>query len=164
MLLRWWRYLWGKRDEVAALDWKDAELARIVLRIHRHRRSVDWRFVPIGDIAPVHPINRPTALAAAEERAARIRPIADALRSEARIGRDRLQDVLPSVSAIKLVEIVPGRFVSFEGNGRLAALRSVFPDATALQIECEVYDIAHAGRLLRRIERLRHAHGLTATD
>ena len=71
---------------------------------------------------------------------------------------------LPSVSAIKLVEIVPGRFVSFEGNGRLAALRSVFPDATALQIECEVYDIAHAGRLLRRVERLRHAHGLTATD
>ncbi|HRG15877.1 MAG TPA: hypothetical protein PLB00_07765 [Pseudomonadota bacterium] len=164
MLLRWWRYLWGKRDEVAALDGKDAELARIVLRIHRHRRGIDWRFVPMAAIAPIHPINRPTALASAEERAARIRPIADALRAEARIGRDRLQAVLPSVSAIKLVEIAPGRFVSFEGNGRLAALRSVFTDAAALEIECELYDIAHATRLLRRIERLRLAHGFAADD
>ena len=55
----------------------------------------------------------------------------DALRNEARIGRDRLQDVLPSVSAIKLVEIVPGRFVSFEGNGRLAALRAGLPVSVA---------------------------------
>ena len=79
MLLRWWRYFWDKRDEVAALDWKDAELARIVLRIHRHRRSVDWRHVPLRAIAPIHPINRPTALAAATERAERIRPIAEVL-------------------------------------------------------------------------------------
>ena len=164
MLLRWWRYLWGKRDEVAALDWKDAELARIVLRIHRHRRGVDWRFVPIRDIAPIHPINRPTALAAAEERAARIRPLADALRDERCIGRDRLLAVLPSVSAIKLVETSPGRYVSFEGNGRLAALRSVFADDADLCVECECYDIAHAGRLLRRIARLQRAHGLDAAD
>lgn len=164
MLLRWWRYFWGKRDEVAALDWKDAELARIVLRIHRHRRAVDWRFVSMAAIAPIHPINRPTALASAEERAARIRPIADALRVEARIGRDRLQEVLPSVSAIKLVEVAPGRYVSFEGNGRLAALRSVFANTNAMDIECELYDIAHAGRLLHRIERLRLAHGFASRD
>jgi hypothetical protein len=164
MLLRWWRYFWGKRDEVAALDWKDAELARIVLRIHRHRRGVDWRFVPLGVIAPIHPIDRPTALAAAEERAARIRPIADALRAEGRIGRDRLQEVLPSVSAIKLVEVAPGRYVSFEGNGRLAALRSVFAHTADLQVECEHHDIAHAGRLLRRIARLQEAYGLATTD
>ncbi|MBL0028477.1 MAG: hypothetical protein IPO95_05135 [Rhodanobacteraceae bacterium] len=159
MLLRWWRYFWDKREEVAALDWKDAELARIVLRIHRHRRSVDWRHVPLRAIAPIHPINRPTALAAATERAERIRPIADALRAEGRIGRARLHEVLPSVSAIKLVETAPGRFVSYEGNGRLAALRQVFVDHPDLQIECEIYDIAHAPRLLRRIARLRAAHG-----
>ncbi|MBL0042320.1 MAG: hypothetical protein IPP28_15085 [Xanthomonadales bacterium] len=123
MILRWWRYFWEKRAEVAALDWKDAELARIVLRIHRHRRSVDWRHVPLRAIAPIHPINRPTALAAATERAERIRPIAEVLRAEGRIGRERLHEVLPSVSAIKLVETAPGRFVSYEGNGRLAALR-----------------------------------------
>lgn len=164
MPLRWWRYLWGKRDEVAAMDWKDAELARIVLAIHRHRRGVDWRFVPIRDIAPIHPIDRPSALATAEERAARIRPIADALRAEGRIGRDRLQSVLPSVSAIKLIETAPGRYVSFEGNGRLAALRNVFADTADLQVECERHDIAHAGRLLRRIARLREAHGLATAD
>jgi hypothetical protein len=163
-MLRWWRYFWGKRDELAALDWKDAELARIVLRIHRHRRSVDWRFVPLAAIAPIHPINRPTALASAEERAARIRPIADALRAEARIGRDRLQEVLPSVSAIKIVETGPGRFVSYEGNGRLAALRAVFGEDPRLLVECELYAISHAPRLQRRIERLRAAHGLAPRD
>ena len=164
MLLRWWRYLWGKRDEVAAMDWKDAELARIVLRIHRHRRGVAWRFVPIRAIAPIHPINRPNAMAAAEARAARIRPLADGLRAEGRIGRERLQAVLPSVSAIKLVETSPGRYVSFEGNGRLAALRSAFADDADLWVECEWYDIGHAGRLQRRIARLRQAHGLDTAD
>lgn len=164
MLLRWWRYFWGKRDELAALDWKDAELARIVLRIHRHRRSVDWQFVPLGAIAPIHPINRPTALAAAEERAARIRLHADALREEGRIGRERLQEVLPSVSAIKLVQVEQARFVSYEGNGRLAALGEVFADTPDLLVECELYDIGHAPRLLRRIARLRAAHGLVAPD
>lgn len=164
MLLRWWRYFWGKRDELAALDWKDAELARIVLRIHRHRRGVDWRFVPLGAIAPIHPINRPTALAAAAERAERLRPIAAALREEGRIGRDRLQELLPSVSAIKLVQVEPTRFVSYEGNGRLAALAEVFADTPELLLECELYDIAHAPRLLRRIARLRLAHGLIAAD
>lgn len=164
MLLRWWRYFWDKREEVAALDWKDAELARIVLRIHRHRRSVDWRHVPLRAIAPIHPINRPTALAAATERAERIRPIAEVLRAEGRIGRERLHEVLPSVSAIKLVETAPGRFVSYEGNGRLAALRQVFVDHPDLQVECELYDIAHAPRLLRRIARLRAAHGFDDAD
>lgn len=164
MLLRWWRYLWGKRDEVAAMDWRDAELARIVLAIHRRRRGIDWRFVPIRDIAPIHPINRPTALAAAEARAASIRPLADELRTEGRIGRDRLQSVLPSVSAIKLIETAPGRYVSFEGNGRLAALRSVFADDADLQVECECYDLGPAARLLRRIARLRRAHGFDAAD
>lgn len=160
MLLRWWRYFWGKREEIVALDRNDAELARIVLRIHRHRRGVAWRSVPLGAIAPIHPINRPTALASAQARADLIRPLAEQLRTEGRIDRDRLQAVLPSVSAIKLVETAPQRFVSFEGNGRLAALREVFADVPELLIECECYDIRHAPRLQRRIERLRTAHGL----
>lgn len=160
MLQRWWRYLWGKRDELAALDWKDAELARIVLAIHRQRRSVQWRFVPLAAIAPIHPINRSTALASASERAERIRPIADAIRVAGRLDRNRLDGVMPSVSAIKLVETAPGEFVSYEGNGRLAAIRSVFEDRPDLLVECEHYEIAHAARLLRRIDRLRREHGL----
>ena len=160
MLQRWWRYLWGKRDELAALDWKDAELARIVLAIHRQRRRVQWRFVPLAAIAPIHPINRSTALASANERAERIRPIADAIRVAGRLDRNRLDGVMPSVSAIKLVETAPGKFVSYEGNGRLAAIRSVFEDRPDLLVECEHYEIAHAARLLRRIDRLRREHGL----
>ncbi len=50
MVLRWWDYFWNKRDQVGALNWKDAELARIVLRIHRHRHSVDWTLVPLAAI------------------------------------------------------------------------------------------------------------------
>jgi hypothetical protein len=160
MLQRWWRYLWGKRDELAALDWKDAELARIVLDIHRQRRNVHWRFVPLAAIAPIHPINRSSALASAQERAERIRPIADQVRSAGRIDRDCLDGVMPSVSAIKLIETDPGQFVSYEGNGRLAAIRSVFADCPDLLVECELYEIAHATRLLRRIGRLRKEHGL----
>ena len=72
--------------------------------------------------------------------------------------------LLPSVSAIKLVETSPGRYVSFEGNGRLAALRSVFADDADLWVECEWYDIGHVGRLQRRIARLRQAHGLDTAD
>ncbi len=76
--------------------------------------------------------------------------------------RDRLHEVLPSVSAIKLVQSAPGRFVSYEGNGRLAAIREVFVDAPQLLIECEHYDIRNQARLLRRIEKFRSAHGLAS--
>ena len=159
MLARWWHYFWGKRAELAALDWKDAELARIVLAIHRRRRRVEWRLVPLAAIAPIHPINRPTALASAQARAERIRPLADSIKATGRIDRNCLDAVLPSVSAIKLVESSPGSFVSWEGNGRLAAIREVFADTPELVIECELHDVRHSARLLRRITRLRSAHG-----
>ena len=56
--------------DLLALDDVRLESSHDVIqwRIHRHRRSVDWRHVPLRAIAPIHPINRPTALAAATDR------------------------------------------------------------------------------------------------
>lgn len=46
---------------------------------------------------------------------------------------------MPSVSHMKVVQDQPGKYLAFEGNGRLAAMQAVFSSADNMSLEVEEF-------------------------
>ena len=61
---------------------------------------------------------------------------------------------MPSVSSIKVVRDGE-RWLAFEGNGRLYALRDVFVPEDGMQVEVEEYLFDDARSIRRRLNRVR---------
>ena len=78
--------------------------------------------------------------------------------------RDRtcadLAEVLPSVSWIKTVRESDQSYLTYEGNGRLAALHQVFGPEADLKVEVELYHFRRTKKIVRRLNRLRRLNGL----
>lgn len=161
-ILAFLRYLLGKRSELSRLGKSDALMAKVVLDIHRKRTGSGFVFAPLHAILPIHPIDRGEAQGTRDRRMLAIG--AAALPVSGRIGRDWLEAHLPSVSTIKVVRLPDGRYVSYEGNGRIGALQQVYPGRQDLEVEVEEYRFRtqDAPIILRRINRVRRWNGLGA--
>ena len=155
----WWQYLLGKRSEVAQMDYKDAYMAKVVLDIHRKRRDKRIVQVPLAQLEPIHRIDRENALRATHERAEALRPHRDALLATKLLDADALQTIIPSVSQIKVVRNGE-RWLAFEGNGRLYAMREVFAAEDGIQVEVEEYLFDDARSIQRRLLRVRRLNRL----
>lgn len=153
-LSRWWHYLLGKRSEVAQMDYKDAYMAKVVLDIHRKRRDKRMTRVPLAQLEPIHRIDRENALRATRERVDALRPHREALLATKLLDGETLQAIVPSVSSIKVVQDGE-RWLAFEGNGRLYALRDVFAPEDGMQVEVEEYVFDDARSIRRRLNRVR---------
>ena len=156
----WWRYLLGKRSEVAQMDYKDAYMGKVVLDIHRKRSGKRTTLVPLTMLEPIHRIDRESALAATRERTEALRAHRETLLSTRMLDGAALQAIIPSVSAIKVVHD-GARWLAFEGNGRLYAMREAFAPEDGMQVEVEEYlfdtapgDARSIVRRLRRVRRL----------
>ena len=147
-------YLWSKLPELFDLGPKDALLAKLVLDIHRKRSHTTAQMVALHGLEPVHALDRPEVLAKVEERCAALRRVEEDWRRRRQLRRDDLMQVLPSVSGFKALATDDGRYITFEGNGRLAALQRVFTPADGLEVEVEVYHIAEHRKILRRARRV----------
>ena len=158
-LSKWWRYLIGKRSEVAHMDYKDAYMAKVVLDIHRKRRDKRIVLVPLAALEPIHRIDRDNALAATRARADALRAHREALLSTRLLDGAALQAIIPSVSAIKVVQDGE-RWLAFEGNGRLYAMREVFAAGDGMQVEVEEYQFDDARSIRRRLARVRRLNRL----
>jgi hypothetical protein len=153
-LSKWWHYLLGKRSEVAQMDYKDAYLAKVVLDIHRKRSGKRTIRVPLARLEPVHRIDRENAMRATRARVDALRPHRDALLATRVLDGEALQAILPSVSCIKVVQDGE-RWLAFEGNGRLYAMREVFAPEDGMQVEVEEYLLDDARSIRRRMQRVR---------
>ena len=156
----WWRYLLGKRSEVAQMDFKDAYMGKVVLDIHRKRSDKRIVTVPLAGLEPIHRIDRDSALAATRQRADALRAHREALLATRMLDSAALQAIVPSVSQIKVVRD-GARWLAFEGNGRLYAMREVFAPEDGMQVEVEEYlfeqtpgDARSIVGRLRRVRRL----------
>lgn len=156
----WWRYLLGKRSEVAQMDYKDAYMGKVVLDIHRKRTGKRSMLVPLQALEPIHRIDRESALAATQQRVAALQAHREALLGTRMLDGAALQAIVPSVSQIKVVRD-GARWLAFEGNGRLYAMREAFAPDDAMQVEVEEYlfdemrgDARSIVRRLRRVRRL----------
>lgn len=153
-------YLLGKKSEVRDMDVKDAVLAKVVLDIHRKRTHTECISVPLFSVYPVHALDRPNALAETERRARKLASVKPLLADKKDLTRSVLMEYLPSISGIKVVRENSHSFISFEGNGRLAALQSVFSDGDQITIEVEEYHFRNSTKILRRMNRVRRLNGL----
>lgn len=153
-LSKWWHYLHGKRSEVAQMDYKDAYMAKVVMDIHRKRSGKRLTRVPLAQLEPIHRIDRENALRATRERTEALLANRDALRATQLLDSETLQAIMPSVSHIKVVRD-GGRWLAFEGNGRLYAMRGAFSDEDGMQVEVEEYLFDDARSLQRRLNRVR---------
>lgn len=153
-LSKWWHYLLGKRSEVAQMDYKDAYLAKVVLDIHRKRSGKRTTRVPLARLEPIHRIDRENAMRATRARVDALRPHRDALLATRLLDGEALQAILPSVSCIKVVKDGE-RWLAFEGNGRLYAMREVFAPEDGMQVEVEEYLFDDARSIRRRMQRVR---------
>jgi hypothetical protein len=158
-LRTWWFYLLGKRDEVAQMDYKDAYMAKVVLDIHRKRREKRVLLVPLVKLDPIHRIDRESALRTTAERAAALRAHREALLTTKTLDTAALQAIIPSVSQIKVVAD-GDRWLAFEGNGRLYAMREAFAPEEGMQLEVEEYLFDDDRSIVRRLRRVRRFNRL----
>ncbi|MBU0682387.1 MAG: hypothetical protein KKD73_13300 [Proteobacteria bacterium] len=163
-LVTWLRqlghYLWGKRSELQEMSKADVLLAKVVLDIHRLRTCSEFIGVPLFALCQIHPLNRENSLQATEKRIAILQKHKNALLKKLTLSREILQEYLPSVSAIKVVRDDSGKFIAFEGNGRLAALHDVFSVTDNMTIEVEEYLFKDNTKIIRRMNRIRTLHNL----
>ena len=155
----WWHYLLGKRGELAHMDHKDAYMAKVVMDIHRKRTGKTLVRVPLAQLEPIHRIDRESALRSARERADALRTHRDTLLTTKLLDSEALQTIIPSVSQIKVVRD-GDRWLAFEGNGRLYAMREVFAPEDGMQVEVEEYLFDDSRSIRRRLKRVRKLNRL----
>jgi hypothetical protein len=153
-------YLVGKSDEVQDLDLKDLLMAKVILDIHRTRTRKQLVFVPLAFLKPIHKLDRPNAIQATEARVEDLGPHRERFLSAGRLTCADLAEVLPSVSWIKTVRENDESYLTYEGNGRLAALHAVFGPGAELEVEVELYHLRRPKKIVRRLNRLRRMNGL----
>lgn len=158
-IAKWWHYLLGKRSELAALDHKDAYMAKVVMDIHRKRTGKRLTQVPLAQLEPIHRIDRENALRATRERADALRTHRETLLATKLLDSEALQAIIPSVSQIKVVHD-GDRWLAFEGNGRLYAMRDVFSRNDSMRVEVEEYLFDDPRSLQRRLRRVRKLNRL----
>jgi hypothetical protein len=156
---QWWHYLLSKRSEVAQMDYKDAFMAKVIMDIHRKRTGKRLAQVPLAQLDPIHRIDRDSALRSARERAEALRAHRDALLETTLLDSETLQAIIPSVSQIKVVRDGE-RWLAFEGNGRLYAMREVFTADDGMRVEVEEYVFDDPRSIQRRLRRVRKLNRL----
>ncbi|MGO1071802.1 hypothetical protein [Lysobacter sp. CA199] len=158
-LSRWWAYLLSKRSEVAALDYKDAYMGKVIVDIHRLRSDKAQAMAPLRAVHPIHRIDRESALQATRARAQALIARREELLAYGRLDLAALNEIIPSVSQIKVVR-EGERWLAFEGNGRLYAMREAFGEDCDLLVEVEEYRFAKPHKILRRLRRIRRLNML----
>ncbi|MCD6339814.1 MAG: hypothetical protein J7M29_10600 [Verrucomicrobia bacterium] len=154
------RYLAGKRTELERLELKDIVTAKAVLDIHRKKIGKEIVAVPLFSLRPIHLLDRENAAETARQRAETLRAHRQELLRRGTLDCETLARLMPSVSWIKVVKEREGSYLAFEGNGRIAALQSVFQLEDGLLVEAEEYKFRNPKKILRRLNRVRRLNGL----
>lgn len=158
-IAKFFRYLAGKRSEVAELGVNDVYMAKVILDIHRKRTHKTREMAPLFSLHPIHPLDREETKKVTAKRAETLRANKDSILADRKLTFDRLNEYLPSISWIKVVQESPDSYLAYEGNGRLGALHEVFTPEDGVSIEVELYHFRNPKKIVRRLNRLRRMNG-----
>lgn len=162
MFKRLWHWLWGKRNELGDLSYKDAFMAQIVLEITAVGTPHEFRFIPLHQTKYIHPVdNREPTVQATKERAAVIAKRKDELLGIKQLSKELIAELMPSATYLRAIQDKDGQYVTFEGNGRVAALKQVFDPADNIEIEVDFYAPTKPKQILKNIHKLRRMHNLS---
>ena len=154
-------YLISKKSELADLEAKDALLAKVILDIHRKRSHSSFVTVALFSVKPIHAIDHDNAIQDTAKRIQALQQKKNVLLEKKVLTKELLAEVLPSISAIKVVKQSENNYIAYEGNGRLAALHKTFTESDGLMIEVEEYHFRNSAKILRRMGRVRRLNGLS---
>jgi hypothetical protein len=162
-LSRLWDWLWSKRSEVAEMDHRDAYMAHVVLEILQTSSSNEFMFVPLYQTIPIHPThNRENTVEAVNKRAKAISERKQEILKKGRISKELLSELMPSATYIRAIESGDGGYFTFEGNGRVAALKQVFSPHDKIQIELNIFYPKKVKKSQQKIIKLRRMHSMKA--
>ena len=148
------RYIYAKRSELQELRFRDILMAKAVTDIHRHVVRKKSKVVPLWSIHPLHCLDRESSLVKLDERVRVLTTHRDEIKRLKVLTRKRLLNYLPSISGIKVIRDGHGGYISFDGNGRVEALRQAFSSSDNLKLEVEVYYVDDLKKILRRVRRV----------
>jgi tRNA(Ile2) C34 agmatinyltransferase TiaS len=154
------RYLLGKKSELEDLDLKDGVMAKTILDIHRKKTSKEIVSVPLHDLRQIHRLDRENAIEATQRRVEILVSHRTELIEAGALTCETLARVLPSVSWIKGVRKSAEEVLAFEGNGRIAAMQTVFGPEDGMTVEIEEYRFRNPAKIIRRLDRVRRMNGL----
>ncbi len=146
-------WLLNKTPELKHLSMSDALLAKIVIDIKRESQIHAFKAVSLDSLAPIHPINRETALDKVDLRAKAIIDHKEKIARGGHISNAIMEEIMPSVSPIQAIPFHSKHLV-FEGNGRLAALQRVFNGSDNITIEIDEFLIPSDSRIFEDIQKL----------
>lgn len=155
----WSTWLKEKRHEIPRLRLRDALLGKAVADIHRHTTNTVSELTPLADIHPIHAIDRPGAINTLRKRISSLQLDLAELTDHHSLTDDTLRELLPSVSGFHGVR-QGHSIITFEGNGRLAALKEVLGYRSQLRIAVTIHEVDAPGKIARRVQRLRRLNGL----
>ena len=153
-------YLVGKRSELEDLDLRDVVMAKAILDIHRKRTHKEVVSVPLFSLHQIHTLDRENALRATRRRVEALEAHKSELLELGTLTCETLAQYLPSVSWIKVVQEAADCYLAFEGNGRIAAMQTVFEPGDGIAVEVEQYLFRKPRKILRRLTRVRRLNGL----
>jgi hypothetical protein len=124
-------------------------------------KANSFAYVDLSDLHPLHPTdNRENTVEAIAKRAAVIEERRDALLEKKRISKEMIAELMPSATYIRVIPRAKGGFVTFEGNGRVAALNAVFSSSDDIRIEVDVYHPKRQRKIERMVKKLHKMHGM----
>ena len=148
-------YLDDKKSELKDLRFRDVLLAKAFADILRYTDKTEMKYVPLSSITPIHCIDRESAIDKVNERSEILAEHKAELLNIGKLNKESLLDYLPSVSGIKVIKEKEESYISFEGNGRVAAFKQVFSEDDVIQLEVEEYLLTDYDKILRRVDRVR---------
>mgnify|MGYP000844791753 CR=1 FL=1 len=150
-------YYLQKARELNQLD-RSAPLA-ISLRtlIMSTTREIRTEMIALRNLQEIHPISRSASMQKLNHRIEGLEGMPLWTWRDHSLSNEVLNAYLPSKNAIRVVQRASGDYVVFDGNGRLFALKQVFPDT--LKIEVENY-VSSSPLLRLNLEKLLQTRGL----
>ena len=164
---------WGtqKLPEIAELDLSDLLMAKTIADIRALHDKMEHVFVDHRTLLAIHPIDRDTAKEKCNARAAAAEAALPLLRDMGmRLSEELIQtnDTLSpfrSVTGFQVISLGEGcGYVTFEGNGRRAALQQAFGTNEAVLVEVRLFSFEHQSTretIIRRVNRVRRWKGVT---
>ncbi|HEY6176302.1 MAG TPA: hypothetical protein VIX73_17725, partial [Kofleriaceae bacterium] len=142
-----------KISELRQLDSRAIPATRLRKAIMSSLKARTPRSIKLGDLDVIHPIDRDAAVAKAELRADKLREAGDRIRQQGALDDATLNELIPSQSPIRVVKY-GDKYMVFDGNGRIEAIRRAFPDMPDLEVRVVEYE---TGRdLSALIDKARH--------
>ena len=154
------RWLYSKRSELAQVQYRDFLMAHIIFEILRTSTRQEFKFITLYHLNPIHPVNnRENTIRFTQERVKNVLKHKNSLLKKREISKEDMIEILPSANYVRAIQSKKGSYYTFEGNGRIAALKEVFLQEDKIEVEVCVYYPKNLKRALAKIKKLKKMYG-----